>query len=367
MTFESILDPLEEAFSANASSDGTISQLDALCILADFGLLKSVDVSLFVNKIVEGEMRPAGTKVSRESFGRCFAAALRLRRGKSTGFMIPRTFPQQRLKELFATLAGSSGETSQMSAVTFKQAVSEASLGRKITPAAIDVIFANVRKPGNSNITFEQFAHAISLLSAQIGVTFDKVATTIIEAHAGVLKPVSSSRSTTPTHNRPDSQSVPRDRPGSRPITPSRRASITPSRERGQISDSTHSMEPPPSMPASRSKELRGIFLAFVAFGAKGEAEPPKTMDGVHFAKLCRECGIMDAQFTSISVDIIFTKCKPKGARRLEYKDFLQALSLVSIEKSIPYETVVDYVLRSGGPKSNNVTGTTEFRFRTAH
>ncbi|KAK3246520.1 hypothetical protein CYMTET_43945 [Cymbomonas tetramitiformis] len=328
MTFESILDPLEEAFSANASSDGTVSQLDALCILADFGLLKSVDVSLFVNKIVEGEMRPAGTKVSRESFGRCFAAALRLRRSKATGFVIPRTFPQQRLKELFTTLAGSSGETSQMSAATFKQAVSEASLGRKITPAAIDVIFANVRKPGNSNITFEQFAHAISLLSAQIGVTFDKfahaisllsaqigvtfdkVATTMLEAHASVLKPVSSS---------------------------------------------------------SRNKELRGVFLAFVAFGAKGDAEPPKNMDGVHFAKLCRECGIMDAQFTSISVDIIFTKCKPKGARRLEYKDFLQALSLVSIEKSIPYETVVEYVLRSGGPKSNNVTGTTEFRFRTAH
>jgi hypothetical protein len=35
-------------------------------------------------------------------------------------------------------------------------------------------------------------------------------------------------------------------------------------------------------------------------------------MDGLRFAKLCRDCDLMDARLTSTTVDLIFTKVKAK-------------------------------------------------------
>ncbi len=51
------------------------------------------------------------------------------------------------------------------------------------------------------------------------------------------------------------------------------------------------------------------IFKSFCMFGQK-DAAP--LMDGSKFAKLCRDCKVLDKKVTSTDVDIIFSKVKAK-------------------------------------------------------
>jgi len=56
-----------------------------------------------------------------------------------------------------------------------------------------------------------------------------------------------------------------------------------------------------------------------------GQEHTVKFLDNVHFAKCVRECGLLskrDMQFGNM--DIIFTRAKPVGGRKLEYKHFLE-------------------------------------------
>lgn len=55
------------------------------------------------------------------------------------------------------------------------------------------------------------------------------------------------------------------------------------------------------------------VFRAFCLFGT-GSAPPPKVleMDSLRWTKLCRECGLLDAGFTSTTADLIHAKTKSK-------------------------------------------------------
>ena len=56
--------------------------------------------------------------------------------------------------------------------------------------------------------------------------------------------------------------------------------------------------------------------------------------DNVNFAKFCRECpGMLDAHLNKTEVDLIFTKVREKGKRRLSYVQFLDALALMAAVK----------------------------------
>lgn len=61
---------------------------------------------------------------------------------------------------------------------------------------------------------------------------------------------------------------------------------------------------------------------------------PAAGADNANFAKLARECpGLLDRSLTRTEVDLIFTKAKPKFARRLDYSHFLDALSALAAKK----------------------------------
>jgi hypothetical protein len=49
-------------------------------------------------------------------------------------------------------------------------------------------------------------------------------------------------------------------------------------------------------------------------------------MDGVHFAKLCKECGIMSKRVPAARVDIVFNKVKTPGRRTINFEQFKMAL-----------------------------------------
>jgi hypothetical protein len=73
-------------------------------------------------------------------------------------------------------------------------------------------------------------------------------------------------------------------------------------------------------------------FMQFSGFGAKEKAGE---IDNVMFSKLCRECGIINKSCTKTDVDLIFTRAKPKGGRKLNYSQFQMALLYLG-EKRFP-------------------------------
>jgi hypothetical protein len=53
---------------------------------------------------------------------------------------------------------------------------------------------------------------------------------------------------------------------------------------------------------------LDALYVAFASFGMGGEL--CSDMDGAHFAKLCRDCNLIDHDFTLVDVDLIFSKVR---------------------------------------------------------
>lgn len=49
-------------------------------------------------------------------------------------------------------------------------------------------------------------------------------------------------------------------------------------------------------------------------------------MDGMSFSKMCRESPDLDKYIGRTDIDVIFSKTKPQGVRRLEFDNFLDTL-----------------------------------------
>jgi len=99
-------------------------------------------------------------------------------------------------------------------------------------------------------------------------------------------------------------------------------------------------------------------FLAFC--GARAD------MDGKSFAKLCKDCDLVDKSLTATEVDIIFAKVVPKGYRRIDLHHFMFALALVAEKKGIDVDRVRSIVKQSGGPALHG-TKTDTVRFYDEH
>ena len=82
---------------------------------------------------------------------------------------------------------------------------------------------------------------------------------------------------------------------------------------------------------------LKYVFQYYCRFGrtgSKGAGE--RTLDNSNFAKFCRECPdlvTLSGAFNKEGVDLIFIKSKKKGARRLTYARFLDALGMIATKK----------------------------------
>ena len=62
----------------------------------------------------------------------------------------------------------------------------------------------------------------------------------------------------------------------------------------------------------SSGPTLGEVFRSFCTFGASSGKEAPPQMDNAKFAKLTRDCHLLDKKLTSTDVDIIFAKVKAK-------------------------------------------------------
>lgn len=80
------------------------------------------------------------------------------------------------------------------------------------------------------------------------------------------------------------------------------------------------------SEPKATPLDLRTVFFDFCNFGGVGTLQE---MDNAKFSKLCRDTGIVDKEFSSTTVDLIFAKVKPRGKRTLNYNEFQIALQKI--------------------------------------
>ncbi|KAJ3323338.1 hypothetical protein HDV06_001858 [Boothiomyces sp. JEL0866] len=122
---------------------------------------------------------------------------------------------------------------------------------------------------------------------------------------------------------------------------------------------------------------IQTIFNAFCHFGTARNASTDnlhKTgsmttlnsgpmMDGSQFAKFCKDCNITKLKVTTTDVDIIFNKVKAKTARKIDEKQFKDALVLLSQinypGQSNGFELLLSDVVQSGGTPKLVATATT--------
>ena len=73
------------------------------------------------------------------------------------------------------------------------------------------------------------------------------------------------------------------------------------------------------------------LWQAYASFGitASSETHGPAQMDNANFVKLCRECELVGPGFTSGEADIVFTKVKAPGTRKIGFSEFESAIGLI--------------------------------------
>ncbi len=81
-------------------------------------------------------------------------------------------------------------------------------------------------------------------------------------------------------------------------------------------------------------------------------------MDGAKFAKFCRETRLQDGKtLDSQSVDIIFSKVKPRGERRITFEEFKDAVAMVGEMRGERFRDISERVASVGGPRSRRRMG----------
>ena len=89
--------------------------------------------------------------------------------------------------------------------------------------------------------------------------------------------------------------------------------------------------------------DIQSIFKSF--------AGNSHEMDGRQFAKLSKDCAILDKKLTATDIDLIFAKVKDKTARRITFAQFENALSQCATKKGISKSDLVKKIESVGGPK----------------
>lgn len=56
-------------------------------------------------------------------------------------------------------------------------------------------------------------------------------------------------------------------------------------------------------------------------------------MDNAKFAKLCKDSGLYKGGFTATDADLIFSKVKAKGERKISFQEFQGALTHIAAKK----------------------------------
>lgn len=88
--------------------------------------------------------------------------------------------------------------------------------------------------------------------------------------------------------------------------------------------------------PPLNEDKIREVFDFYCNFGRTMAQDYQDTLDSFMFMKFARECpGLLTRSLTRTDIDLIFTKAKAKGERRLTFSHFLDGLAAIA-EKKFP-------------------------------
>lgn len=77
-------------------------------------------------------------------------------------------------------------------------------------------------------------------------------------------------------------------------------------------------------------------------------------MDGKTFAKVSKDCNLLDKKLTPTDVDLIFAKVKTSSAvRTITYPQFEKGVNMWAEKKGITSQQIHDLILNAGGPQFN--------------
>lgn len=75
-------------------------------------------------------------------------------------------------------------------------------------------------------------------------------------------------------------------------------------------------------------------------------------MEGKSFAKLAKDCNLIDKRLTPADVDLIYAKIKVnKTERKIGFSEFIDGISLMASKKGVPKEELAYFIATSNhGP-----------------
>ena len=75
-----------------------------------------------------------------------------------------------------------------------------------------------------------------------------------------------------------------------------------------------------------------------------------KEMDGKSFAKLAKDCQLLDKKLTTTDIDIIFAKIKDHSERKITFQQFTVGIDNIASKKGMSAEQVIEHIVQAGGP-----------------
>ena len=73
-------------------------------------------------------------------------------------------------------------------------------------------------------------------------------------------------------------------------------------------------------------------------------------MDGKTFAKMAKDCKILDKALTATDIDLIFAKVKDKAARKITYPQFEKGIHECAAKKKKSFDELSAAICAVGGP-----------------
>jgi hypothetical protein len=107
--------------------------------------------------------------------------------------------------------------------------------------------------------------------------------------------------------------------------------------------------DPSDGLPDHRTKELAAVFEAYCCFGQTSGSG--STLDSSQMNKLAKESGLLSI-VPAAEIDVLFSKVKTSGARRIDFDQFRALLGLICRESS-DFSKVVDQIVEAGFPVIN--------------
>jgi hypothetical protein len=210
---------------------------------------------------------------------------------------------------------------------------------KKLTATDVDIIFRKVKATGRMN--FAEFQQALTLCATKKGTDVEELAGKITGAggptYAGTKAEANKFHDDKSLYTGVYAQGGPTNVDQVHPVASFGSASTN--EEEKVAPKKSKQTAVNTNQPAGSLEE---VFMGL----SSGAAD----MDGKTFAKMAKDCKILDKNLTATDIDLIFAKVKDKTARKITYPQFAAAIELCASKKKVTNDELVERICAVGGP-----------------